>query len=527
MTVEDAPPTPAVVTEWAAPAVPVRRGRPSWPALAVGALVVGGIALRFVSVGPLWLDEAQSVSIASEPLRLLPHALRVDGAPPLWYALLHLWMRAFGDSTYSVRLTGVIPALLALPVMERLGRRIGGRAVGVTSLVLLATSPFAIRYAVETRMYSLTLLLSLLAAHALLSVHRSRSPWPVVALAVLTAMLLYTHYYAIWLGLVVGGGELWRATRHRDRRSWWAVAAIGAGGLAFVPWLPVLLFQARHTGAPWAAPPSVTAVLGTVGSWLGGTSPVPQLAQLVVLALILLAVLGRRSARRTVVLGLPAAPGPLRLLGVVVGVVLVAVLDAMLTKQAYAPRYTSVVLGLFVVLVAIGVQVLPSQRSRQVVVAGLAVMGLAVGANTVARPRTQAASVATELRAASEPGDVVVYCPDQLGPSTSRLLPASLRLHQVVYPTLGPPQRVDWVDYAKRQALGNPTDVAGAVNRLSDGHTIWLVWSSKYHATGTECTQLIAALTLLRGQPYPAVVHDSGDAESMAVEAFDTPSDAF
>ena len=32
-----------------------------------------------------------------------------------------------------------------------------------------------------------------------------------------------------------------------------ALTAILLGGLLFIPWLPSLIFQAQHTGTPWAA----------------------------------------------------------------------------------------------------------------------------------------------------------------------------------------------------------------------------------------------------------------------------------
>jgi mannosyltransferase len=491
-----------------------------WPALTVVALVLAGIGLRFVSVGPLWLDEAQSVSIAAGPVHLLPQALRTDGAPPLWYLLLHVWIRLFGDSTYSVRLLEVVPAIAALPVAERLGRRLGGRDVGRTTLILLATSPFAIRYGVEARMYSLVLLLSLLASHALLSVHRSDRPVrAAVALGLLTCALLYTHYYAIWFGLVVGAAELWLVVRHRDRRAGWVVGALVGGAIGFVPWLPILRFQAAHTGAPWTPPPSFNAVLDTVAAWAGGVSPLARVAQLAMLALAVLAVLGRRGTRRTVVIGPPVARDPLRLLGVVFAVMLVAIVDAMITKQASVPRYTAVVIGLFIVVIAIGVQALPTQNIRRAVVAGLAVIGLGVGAATVGHPRTQVGQVAAVLASSSHRGDVVLYCPDQLGPSASRLLSPSLGLTQVVYPDLAPPTRVDWVDYKQRMALANPTVVAADVDQLARHHTIWLAWSPSYRSA-RACGAVVAQLGVIRGLPYIAVSRDARIAESMSLDEF-------
>jgi mannosyltransferase len=492
-----------------------------WPALAVAAMVLAGIGLRFVSVGPLWLDEAQSVAIASVPLHLLPDALRSDGAPPLWYVLLHVWMRLFGDSTYSVRLMAVGPAIAALPVAARLGRRLGGPEVGRTALILMATSPFAIRYGVEARMYSLVLLFSLLAAHAVLSVHRSARPGrAAAALAVLTCALLYTHYYAIWLGLVFGAAELWWAVRRHDQRSWWVVGALVTGLVGFVPWLPILRFQTAHTGAPWTAPPSFNAVLDTVAAWAGGDSPLARVAGLAMLALAVLAVLGRRGTRRTIVIGPPVAREPLRLLGIVFGVVLVAIVDAMITKQASVPRYTSVVIGLFVVVVAIGIQVLPSQRSRRIVVAALALIGLGVGAATVGQPRTQVGQVAAVLESSSHPGDVVLYCPDQLGPSAARLLAPSLGLRQVVYPTFAAPNRVDWVDYAERMSLGDPTQVAADADQLAGRHTIWLEWSAGYRSVRSACGAVLAQLGVIRGLPYIAVSRDARISESMSLDEF-------
>jgi len=163
--------------------------------------------------------------------------------------------------------------VLALPVILRLGRRIGGDAVGIAAVVLLAVSPFAVRYAVEARMYSLLLLLGLLGAHAVLSVHRHRSWTATAGVAAVSAAMLYTHYYAVFVLTVVGAAELWRAWRRRDAASVRVVAGIVVGALAFLPWLPVFIYQSRHTGAPWSSPPDANAITGTFDAWMGGARP--------------------------------------------------------------------------------------------------------------------------------------------------------------------------------------------------------------------------------------------------------------
>src|SRR3954468_16100993 len=95
---------------------------------AVAALV--GAVLRGWPRSAMWLDEAQSVSFASLPLTRIPGALRQDGAPPLYYLLLHVWIRLFGDSDAAVRSLSVVLSLAGMLVLgwvvsQWMGRRAG------------------------------------------------------------------------------------------------------------------------------------------------------------------------------------------------------------------------------------------------------------------------------------------------------------------------------------------------------------------------------------------------------------------
>src|SRR4051794_16558986 len=67
------------------------------------ACAVAGVLMRWWPRSALWLDEAQSVSFAKLPVTAIPAALRQDGAPPLYYIVLHAWMAVFGDASTAVR----------------------------------------------------------------------------------------------------------------------------------------------------------------------------------------------------------------------------------------------------------------------------------------------------------------------------------------------------------------------------------------------------------------------------------------
>ena len=73
--------------------VPALTGRTRLVAGAAVVLVVAaGLLLRFWTRSGLWLDEALTVDIARLPLHEIPNALKHDGAPPLYYYLLHFWI---------------------------------------------------------------------------------------------------------------------------------------------------------------------------------------------------------------------------------------------------------------------------------------------------------------------------------------------------------------------------------------------------------------------------------------------------
>jgi len=492
--------------------------RRDWAAVAIVAAVVVGVALRFLSRGPLWEDEAQALAIAKQPLAHLADALRHDGAPPLYYALLHVWVQVVGDSTFAVRALSAIPAVLALPVILRLGRRIGGDAVGIASVVLLAVSPFAVRYAVETRMYSLLLLEGLLGAHAVLSVHRHGTKRAVLGVAVVSAAMLYTHYYAVFILTVVAVGELWRAWRQRERAAMWVVAGIAAGAVAFVPWLPVFLYQSRHTGAPWNSPPDPNAILATISSWMGGSSPESEVAYLIALGCVVLALIGRRGRRGEVVLQTKFAPLPSRLLGVVVGTLALAILVDVVGQQAYAPRYLSMGAGLFIVVVGCGIAVLPSRRARRALLAVLVVAELSVCVQNALSPRSEAGDVAAYISTHARPGDLVVYCPDQMGPSVSRLVHTPVQ--QVVFPNFAAPQSIDWVDYRQRIKSADPTRFTRQVDRVAAGNRVWLVWSLQVKPLAQACAGVIDHLVATRGIPRQPVTRHPEFSETMSLNLY-------
>jgi hypothetical protein len=469
-------------------------------AVVVGLLAVA-IFVRFASWSHLWLDEALSVNLARLPLGDIPDALRHDGSPPLYYVLLHGWMKVFGDGVFAVRALSGLCSLAVIPLAWLAGMRLGGRRLAWAAVVLLAANPFAARYATEARMYSLVMVLVLagfIAAHDLLQGGGRR---PAVVLGLMTGLALLTHYWCFYLLAVTLVALVRRARRATEpartgaRR---ALVAMGAGCLLFLPWVPIFLYQLGHTGTPWGKPGEVRSVFDTVTHFAGGYWNPGIILGLVFFGLVVLGLFGRPVDDRRILLELrPRSPG--RDLAVLAfGTLVVAVLAGRLGDSAFAVRYAAVIFPFVILLVAAGTQVFTDRRVHNGALAVAVVLSMWACIPNIVGERTGAPRVAAALEANAQPGDVVAYCPDQLGPSVGRELDAS-GLVQLTFPRATGPEVVDWVDYAATNRAARTADFARMlVDRAGPDHDVWLVWAPGYRTFSTKCQNLIDRLDDLR-----------------------------
>ncbi len=489
--------------------VPALSGRTRLVA-AVGVVLVvaAGVLLRFWTRSGLWLDEALTVDIARLPLHQIPDALKHDGAPPLYYYVLHFWMLAFGQSNESVRALSGLVAVITLPVGWLCGRRFGGRAVAWTMLVLLASAPFAVYYATESRMYALVILLTGCGFLALQRAVRSPRPGNLIGVAVVTAALLYAQYWSIYLVVMVG---VWLVvsvvrSRHRGRPEdapWAALLAVATGFVLFLPWLPTFTYQARHTGTPWAAPPNFSAVINALtgytvnqGSTQATATNQGRLLAVIYFCMLALAVFGAGVSGRIIELDLRTRPRARGVGFVVLGTLFAAIAGGIATSSAFSSRYAAVVFLPFLLLVALGTTTLLGPNIRLVLVALAVVAGLVGCAQNVTTQRTQAGPVAAAINARARPGDVIAFCPDQLGPAVVRQIEHPAQYDMVTFPRRTGPQIVDWVDYSDAVHGASPTAFADAVFRKASarGAHIWYVWQPEYETFGIRCETIATSL---------------------------------
>jgi uncharacterized membrane protein len=160
-----------------------------------------GARLWRLTASCLWFDEVFSVHAARhEWSRLLGFVAADIIHPPLFYALLKVWISLGGESLFWLRLFPVLISVAVLVPFILLCRelRLGSTEIKL-ALLLMAVNGYLIKYAQEVRMYSLLLFLTVCSLWLFVKFVTATQPGKqLLALSALNLLLVYTHYYG-WL----------------------------------------------------------------------------------------------------------------------------------------------------------------------------------------------------------------------------------------------------------------------------------------------------------------------------------------
>jgi 4-amino-4-deoxy-L-arabinose transferase-like glycosyltransferase len=314
-----------------------RQRRPSPTFWIVLGLTVAAAAVRLIVTRGLWVDEATSVTQAHMTYTgMLTNLRTTDVHPPGYFTVLWLWVRAFGFGPLSVRMPSILLGVALIPAMFGLVRDLFDRRTALIAAGFTVLAPQAVWYSQEARMYSMFMLLTVLAVWAQVRVLRNGSVVAWAAYTAATAGLVYTQYFTV---LVIASQQLvfltvviarWRRGEPVRRTLLGWAASLAVVALLVAPLVPFVHQQfstnqsaGRGFGAPSNTGTSTTTQAGLTAyslianllwaTWGYHSNPVmTQLGALWPAAMLVsLALLGRGRSLSTLsvaaVGGLPVA----------------------------------------------------------------------------------------------------------------------------------------------------------------------------------------------------------------------------
>lgn len=260
---------------------------------------------------PVPLDQAIAPDILLQPLQINPavgtgdvinNLLTEDNHPPLYFVLVHLWMRLFPHPEGLVSLFAArsFPALLgavSIPCAYFLGKlAFRSSLVGQLAAAMMAVSPYAVFLAQEARHYTLAMLWVMLSLACLVVAVRHLEKqkllplWLIIAWVGVNALGFATHFFFV---ITLGAEAValifvaWKQQIHTKiwvllSPVWWRFYYVVVGtAVAGLVWLPGWL-QNRYIGAltawikgeriglSWISP-----IFQALGTWITMISLLP------------------------------------------------------------------------------------------------------------------------------------------------------------------------------------------------------------------------------------------------------------
>lgn len=207
--------------------------------------------LNFVRIfdNTFWGDEGYSIKLAKMSVSQMVEATAMDVHPPLYYLLIQLLYRCFGNNGMAYHLSAFIPYTIILIVACTAVKKRMGLIPATILVTMSSVMKNAVTYNVEVRMYALAAMLVLVAYIALYDIAKKNEvvSWVVFCVASLGAA--YTHYYALisvaFLYLMLAPIAF---NNSRIKR---VVAAYIATIIGYLPWLMILVRSFTRTKNNW------------------------------------------------------------------------------------------------------------------------------------------------------------------------------------------------------------------------------------------------------------------------------------
>lgn len=243
--------------------------------IVLAAILLLGLFFRLYDLGAesLWLDEAVSVKYAE--LNIYRILLLREQTPPLYNVILHVWVRLFGISEFSIRFPSAVFGCFSLFLMYKIGSHLFDRDAGILSALLMAFSVFHIQSSQEARTYSLSVLLTLLSMYFFIKLLNKKSRRTFIKYGLSSTLLIYSHVYGLFIIIAQNiyffiMFLLSKESRKVDVREWFSIQSLLV--LLFSPWILIFIRQVAHIQKDfWIETPQISTIISSFKTYSSGS----------------------------------------------------------------------------------------------------------------------------------------------------------------------------------------------------------------------------------------------------------------
>lgn len=163
----------------------------------ISVITLFALFLRLIMLqnyGDLWLDELYSWYFSSKNnvIDTVLELVKQDIHMPLYFIILHFWIKIFGQSDVSMHLCTLFLTIPIIPLSFYLMKSLFNKTVGYFSAILLTINAWGIYYSIEVRFYGMVFVLSLLSAYFFAKMLETFDKRYILGFIISHSLLIYT-----------------------------------------------------------------------------------------------------------------------------------------------------------------------------------------------------------------------------------------------------------------------------------------------------------------------------------------------
>jgi len=165
--------------------------------LIISLIILSGLALRVYKLGSysFFCDEISSIFVSNNL-----QYVKYDFHPCLYFILLRIWETIFGSGEFSIRLLSVIPGVLSIYFVFKLGEVLFNKRIAIISSIMLAVSAPHIFYSQFARPYIFSALFTIVSLYFLMLSLKNNKNINWAIFSIFSVIGLYTeHFYFLVL----------------------------------------------------------------------------------------------------------------------------------------------------------------------------------------------------------------------------------------------------------------------------------------------------------------------------------------
>jgi uncharacterized membrane protein len=258
-----------------------RRNLKPW--LVPAGLIFLNFILKIIFLGSrdIAMDEPFTIYYSQAGISSLFEMLKTENNPPLFFLLLHFWIKVFGISVFSVRFLPFLFSTMTAPVIFLTGKRFFSAESGIIASLVFTFSNYHLAFSHEARVYPLFALLTCLSMYFFLSlIQDPQRKTPFYLLLLVNVLLIYSHFFGFFvIGIQLLSCLIFPDTRKAGKA---CLQALVVTLLFYWPYFPVFFSRFfASSGGTWVPPPVISDLYTMI--WRFSNVPVVTVFFLVLL----------------------------------------------------------------------------------------------------------------------------------------------------------------------------------------------------------------------------------------------------